>query len=52
MMMPFASKLGPTGTDDMANFTYCVQGITKGVMGDLLQPVHYVTSLAQILAGI
>jgi hypothetical protein len=51
MMMPFASQFGPPGTDTTKNFTSCVQSQTKSLMGDLLKPVHYATSLANSSTG-
>lgn len=35
--MPLASNFG-------TNFTYCIQSITTGLMGDLLQPLTYITN--------
>ena len=51
MMMPFASQFGPPGTDTTQNFTSCVQTQMKGLLGDLLKPVHYATSLANSTIG-
>ena len=51
MMMPFAEQLGPPGTDTTKNFTSCVQTQVKGLMGTLLQPIHYATSLANSSTG-
>ena len=51
MMMPFAGQLGPAGTDVGQNFTSCVQGQMKGLMGDLMKPIHYATSLANSTSG-
>ena len=51
MMMPFAATLGPPGTDTTTNFSSCIQTMQKGVMGSLLEPVHYATSLATNMSG-
>ena len=51
MMMPFAGQLGPKGTTTTQNFTSCVQSQMKGLMGTLLEPVHYATSLANSSTG-
>jgi len=51
IMMPFASQLGPPGTSTTQNFTNCVQGEMKGLMGDMLKPIHYIQSLANKASG-
>jgi hypothetical protein len=51
IMMPFASQLGPTGTTTGQNFTSCVQSEMKGMMGDLMKPIHYIQSLANSSTG-
>ncbi len=51
MMMPLASSFGPPGTDTAQNFSSCVHSQMKGLMGTLLQPVHYATSLANSMGG-
>ena len=51
MMMPFAAQFGPPGTDTMQNFTSCVQGQMKSMMGVLMEPIHYATSLANSAGG-
>lgn len=40
-IMPFASILGPKGTNSSDNFVYCVQNMQKNYMEHLLQPVNY-----------
>ena len=51
IMMPFASQLGPPGTSTTQNFTSCVQSEMKGMMGDLMKPIHYIQSLANSSTG-
>lgn len=40
-VMPFASILGPDGTNSFDNFSYCVQNMQTNYMQYLLQPVNY-----------
>ena len=51
MVMPFASQFGPPGTDTTKNFTFCVQNQMKGMMGTMMEPIHYVLSLANKSGG-
>ncbi len=41
MVMPFASYVGPEGTNSSENFTYCIQNMQTNYMQYLLQPVNY-----------
>jgi hypothetical protein len=41
MVMPFASYVGPDGTNPGENFTYCIQNMQTNYMQYLLQPVNY-----------
>lgn len=41
MVMPFASYLGPEGTNPSENFTYCIQNMQTNYMQYLLQPLNY-----------
>jgi hypothetical protein len=41
IVMPFASYVGPDGTNSSDNFTYCIQNMQTNYMQYLLQPVNY-----------
>lgn len=41
MVMPFASYIGPDGTNASENFTYCIQNMQTNYMQYLLQPLNY-----------
>jgi hypothetical protein len=43
-VMPFASMFGH---DTSENFTYCIQNMQSDYMGYLLEPVNYMTSIAE-----
>ena len=50
-MMPFASQLGPPGTDAGLNHSQCVQTNMKSNMPTLMAPTHYISSLVSGIAG-
>jgi len=41
IVMPFASYVGPDGTNPSDNFTYCIQNMQTNYMQYLLKPVNY-----------
>ena len=41
IVMPFASYVGPSGTNPSENFTYCIQNMQTNYMQYLLKPVNY-----------
>ena len=51
MLMPFASTLGPPGTDTTSNFSTCVQSQMTGLMGTLMEPVNYALSLGNTISS-
>ena len=49
MYMPFSEQFGQ---DPMDNFSHCVQGMTKGIMSHLMEPMeHTVSMLSNMGAG-
>ena len=41
VVMPFASYVGPDGTNSSENFTYCIQNMQTNYMQYLLKPLNY-----------
>jgi hypothetical protein len=52
MIMPFASSVGPKGTDNVTNFVYCIQNMQSNYMGHLLKPINFNMSLMGANANI